>query len=348
MQTTRPLALALVTVLALAFASCDSSEPEAAPGTVSSNTPTPTPEPTSEQPVANEAVDRTILFQRSGTKRTSLAWVAADGSAEAALLPDFGDLDQTNPDWSPDGTQVVFVMTDGTTDDLFIADAGATEATKLLDCESPCVYIDDPAWSPDGERIAYSRMLDRDGVASYTLETVEVATGRFRIVMGPMTMHGTAGVRWSPNGRKLVFEMVDTTTDEPDAEITGVTLTTYSFRDDSISALTERKLYAATADWSPDGQWIVYCGLAKPGDETTELFRVDKFGARHQQLTHLAQTGGYAAEPTYAADGRILFSGGRTADESEVLLALDGNDVVLATGEVVVSGRHPRVKAAAS
>ena len=342
MQTSRPLVpVVLVVALALSCAACEDAQPapavESPPGSTS-----PTPEASAPDP------ERTILFQRSGTRRTSVWLVAEDGTGGAALLPDFGVGNQTNPDWSPDGTQVVFVMTDGATDDLFVADAGGAGATKLLDCVAPCVYIDDPAWSPDGERIAYSRMQDRDGVAVHTLETVEVATGRFRILLGPMTFHGTAGVRWSPSGRKLVFEMVDTATDEADAEITGVALTTYSFGDHSISTLTKPALFAATADWSPDGRWIVYSGPAKPGDEAPELFRIDKFGARRQQLTRLAEAGGYAAEPTYAGDGTILFSGGRNADESEILLRLTGTTVELAAGDVPVSGRHPRVKAASS
>src|SRR3954469_2981271 len=80
---------------------------------------------TSETDVArvpSATSEPTILFQRSDTRRTHVALVGIDGSGKSAPLAAFGTGDQTNPDWSPDGRQFVFVMTDGTTDDLYVAD----------------------------------------------------------------------------------------------------------------------------------------------------------------------------------------------------------------------------------
>lgn len=129
----RPLVLiASVALLALATSCSDDTGTGSGPEHAPSGSP-----PTAATTAAAEADQHRLLFQRTGTRRPHIAWVALDGSDESAPLTDFGDGAQMNPDWSPDGTRLVFVMTDGATDDLFVADAGATEATKLLDCVSP-------------------------------------------------------------------------------------------------------------------------------------------------------------------------------------------------------------------
>jgi Tol biopolymer transport system component len=343
MTPSRSLALTATTAM-LAFSSAACNEA----GSTSETGTEPSASASAEAPPAAEAAaEPTILFSRSGTKRMHLAWVSGDGADEAALLPDFGDGNQTNPDWSPDGTEIVFVMRDGTTEDLFVVGAGAADARKMLDCVSPCVWLDDPAWSPDGDQIVFSRTVDRDGEVVSTLETVEVDTGKIDVLLGPFTTEFTAGARWSPDGREIVFELVQRTGPALEADIDGVTLSVLTLNEGSaVRSLTDPTLFAATADWSPDGRWIVYSALAEPTDEAPDLFRINPQGGSPEALTQLVESAGYAAEPTYAEDGTIVFSGGRSADEVELLLRLgsDGTGPELATGDVEVHGRHPRVR----
>ncbi len=289
-----------------------------------------------------------ILFQRDGSRRTHVAWVGRDGSGEEAPLDAFGELNQTNPDWSPDGAQLVFAMTDGTTDDLFVADAGAPEADKVVDCVAPCLYLDDPAWSPDGTRIVFSRTVARGQAAVSTLETVDLATGRTRVLLGPWTDRFTAGARWSPRGHQIVFELVQKDGPALEADLLGVTLTVLRLGEHQhpLRRLTDPSLFAATADWSPDGRHLVYSALARATDEAPDLFLVPATGGAPRPLTDLAAAGGYAAEPTFSPDGAtVVFSGGRTSEEEGLLLevTLDGREPYLATGTVEVHGRHPRL-----
>ena len=125
-------------------------------------------------------VQPTILFQRNGTQRTHIARVGLDGSGEAGTLPDFGHRHQTNPDWSPDGLSYVFAMVDGTTDDLFVAETGASDARKLLDCVSPCLYLTTRPGHRTGTVSSTAAPVQRDNAAVSTLETVEVATAEDR------------------------------------------------------------------------------------------------------------------------------------------------------------------------
>ena len=132
---------------------------------------------------------------------------------------------RSNPDWSPDGRRIVFAMNDGRRDDLWVADADGTDARMLLDCRGRCRWLDDPDWSPDGRRIVYSRTIERaDGWGIGTLETVDVATGRIRVVLGPWKRSFTAGARYSPDGEQVVFEKVHKTRRGLNADIDAVAL----------------------------------------------------------------------------------------------------------------------------
>lgn len=289
-----------------------------------------------------------VLFQGRGATHLLVGVAGLDGSDITYPLEDLPGGDQTNPDWSPDGSRIVLVVSDGARDDLWVADADGGNAEMLLDCRDECRYLDDPAWSPDGAAIAYSRRTarGRDGVGS--LETVDVATGAVTEILPKRLRTFTAGARWSPDGSRIVFESVHTVSRRLDADVDGVSLRVVTVGSHARGpALTEPELFAATADWSPDGQSIVYSALARPDAAEPDLFVIPADGGQPQQVTTLGDSGGYAAEPTWRADSTtIVFSGGLgegTGDGLLLTVTVDGSEPA-DMGAAQVIGRHPRVE----
>jgi dipeptidyl aminopeptidase/acylaminoacyl peptidase len=292
-----------------------------------------------------------VLFQQDAGARYEVAMIRADGADRIAPLHDLAGGHQTNPDWSPDGRRIVFAMNDGERDDLWIADADGSHPRMLLDCTGLCRFIDDPAWSPDGRRIVYSRTkLRQSGWGTATLETVDIVTGRIRVLLGPWRHYATAGARYSPDGSRILFEKVHKTSRGPDADIDGDALVVLRlfWPGHPVEKLTDPRLFAGTADWSPDGLRIVYAGLVDPGSDAQELFVISPHGTNPTRITHVSDDGGFAAEPTWLPDGSgVLFSGrlDGSAESPELLrVRLDGSDVGPAFGDATLYGRHPRVQ----
>lgn len=284
----------------------------------------------------------------TGVSEARIGMAGLDGSDAHLLWPDLGEGDQTNADWSPTGSRVVFVANDGERDDLWIAEVDGGEPRLLLDCARACRWLDDPSWSPNGREVVYSRTVERGGRGLGSLETVDVDSGAVSVLVPPRARTFTAGARWSPFGSFVVYESVRKTHPGLDAAVDGVALRVVRPGFPPGPRLTDPRLFAATADWSPDGTSIVYTALPERGAAATDLFTIDPEGGTPRRVTYLADAGGFAQEPTWRADSRTLVFSGRLADRtgSPVLLTAGATGVPAPTelGGRAVIGRHPRVE----
>jgi Tol biopolymer transport system component len=66
---------------------------------------------------------------------------------------------QLLPDWSPDGGRLVFTTRGRSTEPLYEYDLAKGESRQLFECTDPCVGDDEPAYSPDGRKVAFVRAL---------------------------------------------------------------------------------------------------------------------------------------------------------------------------------------------
>ncbi|RYC13724.1 TolB family protein [Nocardioides zhouii] len=289
-----------------------------------------------------------VLFQAQG-EHTLVALAFLDGSHVTYPLDDLPGGNQTNPDWSPDGSQVVFALDDGSRESLWVADADGGNARELLPCRRACAWLDDPDWSPDGSSVVYSRTVARGRNGLSSLEVVDVDTGEVSVILPPRARTFTSGARWSPDGSQIVFEDVHKVSTGLEAEVDGVSLRVIVL--DSRKAgppLTAPDIFAVTPDWSPDGATIVFSGLERPDAETADLFVIPAIGGEPRQVTHLSGSGGYADEPTWRADSAHLVFSGKLPDSFQggVLLTVpaDGSSAPQLLGGATIIGRHPRVE----
>jgi Tol biopolymer transport system component len=180
----------------------------------------------------------------------------ADGSDQQNLTPKPGN--PRGPRWSPDGQAILFTaVPPGQPQpatrwgvpyrDVYVMNADASAQRNLT--YTPKAVESDPAWSPDGQQIAFSRLtgppwevrivvMNADGSGKHAV------TQKLR-VFGDAT--GTT-IGWSPDGRTIAF-------DDHDA--------IYLVNADG-SDLRRLAENAAFQSWSPDGRKLLFARPSHP------------------------------------------------------------------------------------
>jgi Tol biopolymer transport system component len=294
--------------------------------------------------------DPWIAFQKPEARGHAIHLVRPDGTDAHFPLADVPGGEQLHADWSPDGKWITFdVANDEGTYDIWVADTTDWSTERVVDCVAPCLWVNEPSWSPDGTTIAFQRH-SMDGEAEISsLELLDVESRELKTVLTTGSDEVLYAPRWSPGGDAIVVELPSFV----DGELTGVSLATFDLATDipSLDKIVPPTAFANNPDWSPDGLHIVFSAPIEGGEAggaLSDLWMVRSDGSDLIQVTDVAASAGSAVQPTFTPDGqRIIFMLTDAASgDSQIMatIALDGTDLQPATGSDPMFGWHPRLR----
>ena len=277
--------------------------------------------------------------QTSGALFTS----STDGGDEqqitdppAAAVDDF-------PDWSPDGTHLLFTRyadlgTDHESHRLFTVSSDGTGLTPL----SPDVaahggvvegFDDTGVFSPDGTRIAFSHghgQLAEGGtngipVGSDQLEFSSIAVmdadggNRHEVTNEAAYSGDSGGVAWSPDGTKLVYARFNSGATDPPK---GRALFVIDIDGSNKRQLTPWDVSAdGTPDWSPATNLIVFRAVPDEESGMGNFFTIHPDGTSLTQITDFTETV-ISHKIGFSPDGLwVVFAKTATNGRSDVFIA---------------------------
>jgi dipeptidyl aminopeptidase/acylaminoacyl peptidase len=297
-----------------------------------------------DAPVA-ATTDAVIAYQEDLGGRIEIFRVRMNGDDRRSLGADVPGGNQVNPDWSPDGSRVVFGAANGTREDVWLVDADGSDPELLVPCTDTCLALLEPVWSPDGRQVMFSRLDVVDGVGRGTLETIDMSTREITVVATAEPGTFFAGQRWAPTGDRVVLEVVTASaadfSDEPsDVLLHVLDLTTSP---PTSTPITEAGFWTVTADWSPDGTTIVYAARPTIDSTRTDLFLAAPDGTNTRRLTTLTADGGEGAEPTFSPDGSVVVFVASLDGQEGVLaqVPVTGGEITPAGNDSFRRGNHP-------
>ena len=218
--------------------------------------------------VARRADDRVLqrlqdLPHERRRERAPAPDEAADGGAEGSLA------------WSPDGRKLAF-LNDGGCGPILLQPlcresdgSGLRNLTSKLAAAAVVLVTgpaSDPAWSPDGQKLAFVRLNAGLGEPIYVVK----ADGSGLRNLTPKPVGAYADPAWSPDGRKLAF----VSDRDGNSEVYVMNANGSGQRN-----LTRNPAYDADPAWSPDGRKIAFVSN-RDGNYGVYVMNADGSGQR--------------------------------------------------------------------
>lgn len=261
---------------------------------------TPVPQPT---PLGGGSGQFAFASNRSGVPQIYLSNI--DGSNVTPLTA--LDSGACQPAWSHDGKLLVFISpcskradffeTAYVDSSLYLMNADGTNITQLTNVPGADF---DPAWSPDGRRIAFASM--RDGNKQiYTLDVASLAVTRLTTTE---TGIETSQPSWSPDGKMIAYMVKRVGTYQ-------VWVMDDTGQKNEQLVRSGQTIWDFNPIWSPDGSFLLFSERRASGFSPPWLMNI-QYPVTGDAL-RLAQFPQPIEDMEYSPDGLWLISEGKDA-----------------------------------
>ncbi|MBX7124198.1 MAG: S9 family peptidase [Cyclobacteriaceae bacterium] len=278
-----------------------------------------------------------------------------EGDGESVQLT-FGDRNDSQPQWSPDGSQIAFVRADGERSQIWILPMQGGEARAVTKAE---FGANRPRWSPDGKTLMYTSRIPHyaiEGTYPWPVERPGRKQGdepNFKSLRGDDRKKVSA----SPDGdldeirswlarnaseqNPRVFNRLNLQGElnlQPDEDFAHVFMKSIN-ADEKAIQLTSGFQDFENAEWSSDGTKII-CDSKKyvthpDREQSSDLWLIDVKTKEAREFFKLA---GYSlTSPKYSPDGqKVLFMAnsttGRLYAQNEIgIVSAEAKDLRLLT-----------------
>jgi len=184
-------------------------------------------------------------------------------------------------------TRLVYVRSFLDGKELCLSDYDGGNARQITTYGSLCL---NPAWSPDGRRIAFTSYKD----GNPNLYVMDIARGTTRLVSKKKGVNITPN--WSPDGQKIALTL---NLSSGNSEI-------YVLHEQSgsLERMTNDTATDVSPSWSPDGRWIVFVSDRTGGPQ---IYTLEVATGRVRRLTY---EGSYNTSPAWSPRGdKIAYTG---------------------------------------
>ncbi len=204
------------------------------------------------------------------------------------------------PRWSPNGKWIVFETGRRGNADLAVVSADGLSSTLLTATNAD---EGNPAWSPDGARLAYVERSPDYFSGRIVLADFDAAAGRFKsaarvLYESPQDRGGGWSIRrlaWSPDGKSLALVLQDSGWDK---------IFLLPVDGGKPRALTDGESEDDSPVFSPDGRWLAFVSNRARREER-HIWLIPVAGGPARRLT----TGltGIESNPQWSPDGRSIY-----------------------------------------
>lgn len=205
-----------------------------------------------------------IAFHRDGIVHV----INTDGSGETSLV------EGTEPAWSPDGARIAF--TSGEEIAVMRADgSGSPTVIRPEYGDGPFAGLEElnvrkPAWSPDGEHIAFERRVDFFGALTQVYVMDADGSDARRLTPTEGRQFAESDPAWSPDRSGIAFWSF------------GAGIAVVDAPGGDPATLFAGGSYGANPEWSPDGSTITFTPHVR--DEEPAILAVESGGGSAQVL----------------------------------------------------------------